>query len=440
MSFQERDRDNRADNRDEARKDKAENREESRKDKADKPSRLGKEAKIGAAVIVLLLIGLGVVVVMRMSGSGADDKNAPVADKDAGKPKPPADRDDPLFREARSKSFGNHSPTVVAAKPATSKPPTFESSLDKWKMPPDKRETKQPGSRYSSLSSPPAFASDPPPLPRPNRYNDVTSSGGPLRKSAGDLPPDPPDYKKPDRTASDVPAMTREDFDRTESGGHRGKARYGDLLAPTPAREGTSYEGSARRSTQTTPISRFGDDSTSRSSTRSGFDRDARPLRSEDGKYEVQPGDSYSTISQRCYGTHAYFKALAEHNRDKFPNENSLQPGVVISTPRTAELEKMYRELCPRADRRETQQNRASLASTQGSYGSGRTYVVAEGDTLFNIARYELGKASRWAEIYELNRSVLGKDFNYLTPGMKLVLPDGDKSDLMTTRPGETYR
>ena len=78
--------------------------------------------------------------------------------------------------------------------------------------------------------------------------------------------------------------------------------------------------------------------------------------------------------------------------------------------------------------------------STRESYRGGRTYTVAEGDTLFNIARYELGKASRWAEIYDLNRDVLGKDFNYLTPGMKLVLPDNEKADVLTRRSGELYR
>ena len=74
------------------------------------------------------------------------------------------------------------------------------------------------------------------------------------------------------------------------------------------------------------------------------------------------------------------------------------------------------------------------------SYRSGRSYTVAEGDTLFNIARYELGKASRWVEIYELNRDVLGKDFNYLTPGMKLVLPEGDRPDVIAQPPSGTYR
>jgi nucleoid-associated protein YgaU len=59
---------------------------------------------------------------------------------------------------------------------------------------------------------------------------------------------------------------------------------------------------------------------------------------------------------------------------------------------------------------------------------------------LFNIARYELGKASRWAEIYELNRDVLGKDFNYLAPGTQLTLPDGEKSDVIAQPPRDTYR
>jgi nucleoid-associated protein YgaU len=49
---------------------------------------------------------------------------------------------------------------------------------------------------------------------------------------------------------------------------------------------------------------------------------------------------------------------------------------------------------------------------------------VAEGDSLFDIARSELGKASRWVEIYDLNADVLGKDIDSLTPGIRIVLPD----------------
>ena len=143
--------------------------------------------------------------------------------------------------------------------------------------------------------------------------------------------------------------------------------------------------------------------------------------------YEVQPNDSYWTISERVYGTGAYFRALAEQNRGKAARPDRLQPGLVISTPPIAQLEKDYPDYCPRPNRREAVRNRAanrySGAVMAAAGGGGRTYVVQEGDTLSSIARHELGKVSRWAEIYQLNREALGKDYDYLTPGMRLVLP-----------------
>ena len=53
-------------------------------------------------------------------------------------------------------------------------------------------------------------------------------------------------------------------------------------------------------------------------------------------------------------------------------------------------------------------------------------YTVREGETLFDIARDQLGKASRWEEIYDLNQDELGETFNRLKPGMKLILPEVD--------------
>jgi hypothetical protein len=74
---------------------------------------------------------------------------------------------------------------------------------------------------------------------------------------------------------------------------------------------------------------------------------------------------------------------------------------------------------------------------TSSSAGSGRTYIVAEGDSLFDIARCKLGKASRWAEIYDLNADVLGKDIDCLAAGTQIVLPDDNtqKTDSLTRRP-----
>ncbi|MGA2796938.1 MAG: hypothetical protein ABSE63_05125 [Thermoguttaceae bacterium] len=72
----------------------------------------------------------------------------------------------------------------------------------------------------------------------------------------------------------------------------------------------------------------------------------------------------------------------------------------------------------------------------------GRTYVVAEGDSLFDIARSELGKASRWVEIYDLNADVLGKDIDSLTPGTRIVLPDDNaqKAAPLSRYPSMEYR
>ncbi len=169
---------------------------------------------------------------------------------------------------------------------------------------------------------------------------------------------------------------------------------------------------------------------------------DAESFSHAGGTYEVQPNDNYWLISQKVYGSGAYFKALAEHNRGKVPERDKLRVGDSISTPTIAQLEQTYPELCPKPSRRETVRNRATLASSHGGYGGGRTYEVQEGDTLFDIARNELGKATRWAEIYQLNRDALGKDFDYLTPGMQLTLPPKDapaSPDKTTRRPGPVY-
>jgi beta-lactamase regulating signal transducer with metallopeptidase domain len=55
-----------------------------------------------------------------------------------------------------------------------------------------------------------------------------------------------------------------------------------------------------------------------------------------------------------------------------------------------------------------------------------RTYEVRRGETVYEIARQELGRVSRWREILELNREKLGGDIDAIEPGMKLVMPARD--------------
>lgn len=142
-----------------------------------------------------------------------------------------------------------------------------------------------------------------------------------------------------------------------------------------------------------------------------------------DEQYVIQPNDNYWRISEKLYGTGAYFKALFEHNRKQFPRADRLRQGDTISVPPIEVLERTYPDLCPRPQHKQVEQNLMRSVSARRLPRGAAVYVVEEGDTLFDIARYELGQASRWGEIYELNRDVLGEQTDHLKPGMELILP-----------------
>lgn len=51
-----------------------------------------------------------------------------------------------------------------------------------------------------------------------------------------------------------------------------------------------------------------------------------------------------------------------------------------------------------------------------------RIYVVIKGDSLWKIAKNELGSGTRYTEIYELNKTVI-KAINLIQIGQQLLLP-----------------
>ncbi|HEY9857588.1 MAG TPA: peptidoglycan-binding protein [Stenomitos sp.] len=68
-----------------------------------------------------------------------------------------------------------------------------------------------------------------------------------------------------------------------------------------------------------------------------------------------------------------------------------------------------------------------------------RTYTVRPGDSLSVIAKRELGNASRWREIFDLNQDQI-KDPNRIFPGQTLKLPKSDaphKPDHPDPKPAE---
>ncbi|HTM56628.1 MAG TPA: LysM peptidoglycan-binding domain-containing protein, partial [Pirellulales bacterium] len=65
------------------------------------------------------------------------------------------------------------------------------------------------------------------------------------------------------------------------------------------------------------------------------------------GKYVIQPNDSLWIISEKVYGTGGYFKALYEYNRRRLPHADRLVVGTQLEVPPIATLESNYPALCP---------------------------------------------------------------------------------------------
>jgi nucleoid-associated protein YgaU len=147
--------------------------------------------------------------------------------------------------------------------------------------------------------------------------------------------------------------------------------------------------------------------------------------------YVVQPNDNYWRISQKQYGTGRYFEALARFNEHRVPDPLRLRPGMKVLTPEPEALKSRYPDLFPRA---------AASASGQADEppgffrdASGRPlYRVGRNDTLTHIAHRHLGRASRWVQLYELNRDRL-RNPNDLKIGTVLRLPD-DASRVQVSR------
>lgn len=54
---------------------------------------------------------------------------------------------------------------------------------------------------------------------------------------------------------------------------------------------------------------------------------------------------------------------------------------------------------------------------------AGKVYTVVKGDSLWKIAQRHLGSGSKWREIYDKNKTVVGGNPNLIKPGQKLTLP-----------------
>ena len=71
------------------------------------------------------------------------------------------------------------------------------------------------------------------------------------------------------------------------------------------------------------------------------------PAPPEPGTVIIGPGDTFFKIAERVYGSGDYYKALYQHNRDRYRRPDRLPIGDKVRTPPVEELQRRYPELCP---------------------------------------------------------------------------------------------
>lgn len=125
----------------------------------------------------------------------------------------------------------------------------------------------------------------------------------------------------------------------------------------------------------------------------------------------TREGDTWWSLAQQIYDDGNRFRELYSVNRDRVPGYDRIPSGTEIICPPLEEL---------------SAKTKPSPAIAERTAGSARTYLTQPGDTLFGIARHQLGQASRFGELLRLNRERLPEGTGHLSPlpqGTQLVFP-----------------
>ncbi len=129
-------------------------------------------------------------------------------------------------------------------------------------------------------------------------------------------------------------------------------------------------------------------------------------------EYTVKAGQTLCDIAEETLGDRGRWKELYEQNRDRLPNPDTLRAGmrIVFKAAHTASAEIAQVSTTPSTQ----------PATPSREHTPGRSYTVTKGDTLYSIAKRELGKGARWREISSLN----GLPSEHLSEGAILRLPN----------------
>lgn len=165
-------------------------------------------------------------------------------------------------------------------------------------------------------------------------------------------------------------------------------------------------------------------------------------------KYIVQPNDNFWLIAKKQYGTARYFRALMKYNESKAADPYTLKPGLEVLTPPRETLQKLHPELIDMnpVDRKSPGKGGATTSEAEGETTglfvgpSGEPmYRVGSEDTLSGISQKTLGRSSRYMEIFEANKELMGSP-DRLKPGIVLRLPQDASQLKVVSSPRPEFR
>jgi len=136
--------------------------------------------------------------------------------------------------------------------------------------------------------------------------------------------------------------------------------------------------------------------------------------------YTWQSGDTYVNLAKKYYGVPTKFTLIknANEGREDIPaGEKILVP--IFDVENVAAEPPAAPEAKPEA---KTEVKKSNVAKAAPVSTGGRSHTVKKGESLWKIAKAELGDGGRWQEIYDLNKDKL-KSPEALRDGMKLQLP-----------------
>ena len=135
--------------------------------------------------------------------------------------------------------------------------------------------------------------------------------------------------------------------------------------------------------------------------------------------YKIASGDSLYAIAKKFYGDGTLWKKLAAANAGRVGDNGSVRVGSSITIPAKEELTgKVDARVASKSD--VNPGVKAEQKASKPETGKAKSYQVRPGDTLMNIARQQLGSASRSGEIASMNKMDPDDD---LLAGAILKLP-----------------